>query len=453
LITSLLNKMRLLNHNKKMTPADLQKLQRKKFENLITYALDHSPFYYAYYRQHGIKKEHIKSLKITDLPLTNKQMLMENFDRVICDTRLSLKSIENFVSRPENLLQPYPGQYTVLHSSGTSGKVGYFVYSKDEWEYAPALAASRMESPFSHIFQRGKLIGFVAADGNFGGVSMLTSFPDFLYDKLIIPINTPVSEIIRKINSFPGAEIITGYAAAIFQLAKLKIAGQIKQHPRLITTSAEALTPMMRSVIKEAFGVYPRDFYAASESICMGGECRFTTGIHLFTDCHIFELVDETQRPVSENMAGHVVVTNLYKKTQPLIRYELNDILSMDHTPCQCGSPFPRIKKIEGRESVVLEFSKDNLKGTIHHSLLKELSVPGLQNIQYIQQDPGRLLVNAVISGNQQEAERNIARKIDAILQSCGLEFVNYSMAFFDNIPVNPKTNKLETVICYKPGR
>jgi hypothetical protein len=59
--------------------------------------------------------------------------------------------------------------------------------------------------------------------------------------------------------------------------------------------------------------------------------------------------------------------------------------------------------------------------------------------------------VYAVITGNQQEVKNNISKKMDLILKSGGLDFVQYSITLVDDIPLNPKTHKLETVVCYKP--
>ena len=37
------------------------------------------------------------------------------------------------------------------------------------------------------------------------------------------------------------------------------------------------------------------------------------------------------------------------RKTQPIIRYRLNDILIEKKTPCSCGSPFLALERIDGR--------------------------------------------------------------------------------------------------------
>src|SRR5699024_9723342 len=43
------------------------------------------------------------------------------------------------------------------------------------------------------------------------------------------------------------------------------------------------------------------------------------------------------------------IITDFRRKTQPIIRYRLNDLLQEKQNPCTCGSPFTALEKIEGR--------------------------------------------------------------------------------------------------------
>jgi putative adenylate-forming enzyme len=48
------------------------------------------------------------------------------------------------------------------------------------------------------------------------------------------------------------------------------------------------------------------------------------------------------------------VVTDLYRSSQPVIRYRLNDVLLPRSAPCECGSPLLALDRIEGREDDTL---------------------------------------------------------------------------------------------------
>jgi phenylacetate-coenzyme A ligase PaaK-like adenylate-forming protein len=64
----------------------------------------------------------------------------------------------------------------------------------------------------------------------------------------------------------------------------------------------------------------------------------------------IVEVVDAQNQPVAPGEYGSkVLITVLYRRTQPLIRYELTDLVCLEPTPCACGHPTPRIGAVQGR--------------------------------------------------------------------------------------------------------
>jgi phenylacetate-coenzyme A ligase PaaK-like adenylate-forming protein len=46
---------------------------------------------------------------------------------------------------------------------------------------------------------------------------------------------------------------------------------------------------------------------------------------------------------------SRVLLTNLYNFVQPIIRYEIDDIVTLSRAPCPCGSFLPLIQSVEGR--------------------------------------------------------------------------------------------------------
>ncbi|MER2855375.1 CoF synthetase, partial [Escherichia coli] len=43
------------------------------------------------------------------------------------------------------------------------------------------------------------------------------------------------------------------------------------------------------------------------------------------------------------------IITDFTRKTQPIVRYQLDDVLVVKQAPCPCGSPELAIERIEGR--------------------------------------------------------------------------------------------------------
>jgi putative adenylate-forming enzyme len=75
--------------------------------------------------------------------------------------------------------------------------------------------------------------------------------------------------------------------------------------------------------------------------------------MHLNEDLFILE-----KRYLSEDRFVPII-TDFTRTSQPMIRYELNDVLKERKTPCPCGSVFLGIEQIEGREDDVLVFSTE----------------------------------------------------------------------------------------------
>ncbi|HEV2471253.1 MAG TPA: hypothetical protein VGS41_01215, partial [Chthonomonadales bacterium] len=96
------------------------------------------------------------------------------------------------------------------------------------------------------------------------------------------------------------------------------------------------------------------------------------------------------------------VVTDMWRRTQPIIRYRLNDVLQMETQPCACGSAFRVIRAIEGRCDDICYF--ESLAGgtrpffpdTIRRMIL--LSSPHILDYQAIQERCGQLSIHLVVA-------------------------------------------------------
>jgi phenylacetate-CoA ligase len=128
--------------------------------------------------------------------------------------------------------------------------------------------------------------------------------------------------------------------------------------PHFIVSGSETLTDATRQRIEHAWHTRLFNIYAASESGVLASECTSHRGLHLYEDMVIVEVVDEHNRPVPPGVYGDkVLLTVLFSRTQPLIRYEVSDRVSRSRIEhCSCGRPFALLEGIEGRMSEVLHF-------------------------------------------------------------------------------------------------
>jgi phenylacetate-CoA ligase len=116
---------------------------------------------------------------------------------------------------------------------------------------------------------------------------------------------------------------------------------------------AEVLEPDVRAEIAASFAAPLRELYQASEGL-IASSC--TSGrLHINEDFVAVQLCDEAGRPAAPgDLPRRMVVTDLYRRTQPILRYELNDLIELDPSPCPCGSHFRVIRRIHGRADDLL---------------------------------------------------------------------------------------------------
>src|SRR4030095_2356088 len=106
----------------------------------------------------------------------------------------------------------------------------------------------------------------------------------------------------------------------------------------------------------QAWAIRFFDRYGAPEYAPIAAECAFGNK-HLFEDRAIIEVVDENGRVLPPGERGdRILLTLLERRTQPLIRYEISDMVRELPGTCACGRPFRLIESIEGRREDILYF-------------------------------------------------------------------------------------------------
>ncbi len=96
-----------------------------------------------------------------------------------------------------------------------------------------------------------------------------------------------------------------------------------------------------------------RNSYGASECFSIACECAHGS-LHVNDDWVILEPVDAQLRPVPPGEVSHTtLLTNLANRTQPLLRYRLDDRVRVLPGRCACGSAFTTIE-VQGRSGDTL---------------------------------------------------------------------------------------------------
>jgi phenylacetate-CoA ligase len=129
------------------------------------------------------------------------------------------------------------------------------------------------------------------------------------------------------------------------------------------------LTAEDRRRAREAWNIHVYDAYGCTEYSPIAGECAFGRK-HLFEDGAVIEIEKD-----------RLLLTVLDRRTQPLIRYEISDVVRSVEGDCECGRPFRMIEAIEGRVEDVLWFGPVAVHPNQFHAALETVPAAGWQVI------------------------------------------------------------------------
>lgn len=448
---NLLKTVQLIKRAEGYSREQIKAVQEQRLRELLKHVYENSLFYREYYREHGITAGDLHTIGIKDLPPVDKDIMMEHYDDLVCDPVLKKRELNQFISDPANRAKKFRNRYKVIHTSGTSGRIGIFVYGPSDWDVVKALAAVRGAKTGINPVRKIKLSYFAATEGHYAGISLLQDAPGWFFKFQELSVGAPLQSIDQKINQFKP-DILSGYASAIDLLAREQISGSIDIAPEKILCSGDTLTKQMRHTIKRAFGVDPVNVYAMSEAMIAGAGCEDFNRLHLFDDWFICEITDDNLQQVKAGEPGKLILTNLFNRTQPIIRYKMDDQIVASDKPCKCGWPFQVIEDIFGHDEDYLWFYKpDGRKEYIHPAVIIEFFAPGLEKFQIIQVKKNRLLMKAVICGERNQVIFEIKNRMREILSQKGLEkYVSFDVEVVEELKNDPKTGKFILIVPYK---
>jgi phenylacetate-coenzyme A ligase PaaK-like adenylate-forming protein len=230
-----------------------------------------------------------------------------------------------------------------------------------------------------------------------------------------LTVTMPIGELVRALNAY-RPEAIATYPTILHLLAEEQLEGRLHIEPRALATSSEVLTEEIRQRARAAWGVTPRNAYASTEGGMMASECPAGCGLHVWEDTVILEVVDDRDRPVSPGSPGSkVLLTNLWNRTQPLIRYELADAVTLAEGANPTGRPFARIADVGGRSADILRLpSRDGGEVALHpiHLRTPFTRISEVQQYQF-SLAPGALRVRLVLVP---DAPRDVPERVQAEL-------------------------------------
>ena len=245
-----------------------------------------------------------------------------------------------------------------------------------------------------------------------------------LYRYHALPATAPIEELVRRLNLLQPY-ILRGFPSMLGLLVTEQLQGRLRISPSIVAGGGEPLTKELRRQIHAVWQSSVYDIYGTQEGL-RAMECNLDQGMHIFEDLGIVEVVDEDNRPVPDGSLGHkILFTSFVGFTQPVIRYEISDMMVLAPEPCPCGQPFRRILAINGRNDDVLYL--EGMAGNqvavhpVHFWNILE-SFEEIRQYQVVQEPDGLCLRLVFTEGNgdiARSVKEQLAQKLHALGAVC----------------------------------
>lgn len=408
---------------------------------MLRYAYNHSSYYYKSFTSAGITEANLNTSLLPAFPTINKQILLDHFSEMITVPGLTQEVLEKFDEANGTDRKPYEDEYHVVHSSGSTGKPGYFIYDGDAWNsmliciIRGALWDLSLLQIIKLLAGIPRILYIAATDGHYGGAMAVGDGIDGVGAKqLHLDIKTPLDKWIEAVKEF-RPDIVIGYPSAIKILGELIEAGEVKTNISRIISCGEPLGTNTRRYFEKVFtGVKVLNFYGASESLVLGVEESAESGMVLFDDMNIIEVQD-----------GQMYLTSLYNFAQPLIRYRLTDDITLQKT-----AGLTKAIGLIGRSEDVLWFENSDKKRDFLHPLAVEgICVKGLRDFQFRKTGDASFEMIAEFSEGTDisKSKSEIRRELDALLNEKHLQYVTYEIVQTEQIAPDPATGKKKLML------
>lgn len=391
---------------------NLERYQDQRARRIVAYTAKHSPFYRDHWAGHNLEDWRT-------LPTVDKQTMMDNFS-TFTTRGISKESALQVALQAERSrdFRPLLDGFTVGLSSGTSGHRGLFIASPQE---QAAWAGTILARTLYGLRPRRLRVAFFLRSNNNLYEQVGKGLLQFRYFDLMLPL----VEAVDRLNALQP-HILIGPPSLLSFLADERQAGRLRIQPERLISVAEVLEVQDQERLQAVFAVPVHQIYQCTEGF-LAASCVKGT-LHIQEDIVALQF-----EPMPGDSDGRVmpILTDLWRKTQPIIRYRLNDILQLDSTPCPCGSPFHALRTIEGRNDDVCYFplSTGQLRpffpDTIRRMIL--LASPAIADYQAIQAANGQLTIYLSLPSGA---------SFDTVKQSVQ-ESVTTTLAQYDCLPAS----------------
>lgn len=380
-----------LHFNNFRSRKSLLKLQNRLIRNQIRYIYNNSRFYRTKFKSIGLNPSMINGHDdLVKIPVLTKEEIIDNYEDIIIKKH-----------KP----------YIIKTTSGSSGLALSFIRTNRENILRRLLEIRNLNIAGVNYFDKVLSIHNMKSD------YALIINPFKSYHLEYDDINNALKMIEeQKINCIMSAT------------STLEILGEdyFKKNKknntlRLIISFAELLTENRRKRIEDLFNVPVFNLYGLQELPLIGIECKKREGLHINSDVIALEVIKNDQQ--SYDQEGRIIVTDLFNKYAPLIRYDTGDTGVLKEDTCSCGCAFPLLSKLTGRANDFL-IAYNGKKVSPMEIMYLMYSIEGIKKYKIIQESLRDIVLYIVAYDHSKINEHVIRDEFQKVLPDTRIKII-----------------------------
>lgn len=370
--------LRELERTQWLPQATLRARQRERLQHILAYAGGHSPYYARLFRDSGFDPARFDADAFARLPLLTKAIIRNSTDEILS----------------REFMRAELGQ----HKTGGSTGVSLTTYFNRDWleiRTADALRSDQWAGAF-HGMKVAALWGNPPV-----ARSAKERLRRLLFDRFIFLDTIDLNE--RSLGEFVVAwrrerpEVLYGHSHSLYMLARYLLEQGIHDlRPRAIISTSMMLLAQERAVIEQAFAGKVTDRYGCEEVGLIACECERHAGMHLDIEHLYIEFLREDGSPAATGEEGAIVLTDLYNRGMPFIRYRIEDVGVPSARECPCGRGLPLMERVTGRVADYLKRRDGSLVAGVSLVERTLTAIPGIEQLQIVQSSREEIVLNVV---------------------------------------------------------
>ncbi|MCL4492462.1 MAG: hypothetical protein M1510_11315 [Nitrospirae bacterium] len=319
-------KIKQLQTSQWYSPDELAHRQRILLKQKLSFIYENIPFYRRRFDKAGLHPLDIKSIEdISKIPVVEKRDIITH------------KKKFKFIG----------------YSRKTSGSTGIMLQFHKDAEALTMMDAVmyrnyswydiEVGTPYARFWVRPlSRTGQIRTRGKDMLLNRITLSPHELYEEKYL-------RFLKQLDSF-RPRYIYSYAQSIYQFSRYFYdMGQSLRYLNLdaVIVTSEMITAEQIGIIRMVFGCPVVIEYGCTEIGIIAMECP-SGKMHIMSENLIVEFLKDG-KPAGPGESGDIIVTELYGRLFPFIRYRLGDRGSLSGRMCECGRGIPLMESIQGR--------------------------------------------------------------------------------------------------------